>query len=1839
MAESCINPQPSRPSVLVYDAAAKNAVFTHTVSSSVPVVESEAIVHSVMPTTETQNDENQPLPIQSAALAAVTETERMAVEQREHNLQACENRIKAEVRGQQAMKRERVRRHYQILMSRLDELARDDVSRRRRCVVSDPDGVIPGAPGDPSIFTRRLEKIFENEVLHQLSSVVQPDGLLPTSNSIERAVEQSRLAGITYAASAFKEDFSSDICHKESTKRPYIMGTDILAEGDGNASTVHPATPNANSNALIQPPLVHDIVGQGLQKSDGHFDLRKERTEITADSAGGILNLSAPAFLGSTQPPKSSVEKEVAVPFSTSIVVESALGPGERPFLPSLRRSRLLCGPPRGTNQTTQLTHSPSPLIGSERDEQKEESLCLSSTYSTPFSDRDSVRSVDGVSAPSDLEKQQLALDQELASIDSRLSYLKLAAAMDMDVPRPLTSFVCSTSITSDTVSQPPLSAITQLTPRGKCVVEGYSADDHAVCSSSPAQSKRSPGSEASPSEPAHDVCVSEVKPKPTASQHTSIPLLTDLPQTCIDRLSALVRNQITSSHYVARSQNGFLDSTTSFSAAPITDRSTASDGASVTRGSQSESVVSLVLSSTSTPLEAIDTPQETKSYAMVEFEAASSIASSIVTECPDPSSSTSAVQSSLVTLTLPDSETVDTHSNVSDSTDHESGLSIPHISPKPLSLGPPEEELRVLRSVTRLANRLAHAAIVEATTELNMRLPEEPCLPPQPEAQSSVAALPLQQSSLVSSSSLSSAQHTGPDGLDTFSSSDSFKAELRAALTSSLITSLIGQSSDSTGLTAGSSSLSELLKQFLSSRSHHDFTSSGLDTKSNLLSHATEHPSMTTVSMAQLMSASSPSSISANKSDQADLETVSTKSSTIARSSVTRTQADRDRFHGTFTESTIKQMKQRILKDYLRVNKDWLLSLAGQNSSRNSGRSSSVASTADSDTTSSPVFRHLSPGDSVALGSSDSSSPTPSASMLDLIPSSQDMRECHSDPTRPLTLSFSTHPHSTIFKPLPRLEEATSEESIAAQSEQLTVVESAVGRDRGDPNISQTPSNSYSDSRKSSEFFALSLSSASNSNFDSGTKVDSGASVQNGSSKLNASSSNADVASDATTLHRLRTDLPATPIEPSESEVVSCLGSNMSSASSTHHPDSIVRELLEGGEESFCLHNLPPMIRSPPSDRPALTAVHTRTTTTIDSSLVWDDADTRAAGTKDALDSTTPSRTQGAIPPGSFFSNLTTTSKSPGSEGNVANEPRPSTPAEGALTPTPHQRIFKSTPGDRAPFQSMPTIYVDCASETPTDVYHPHSPTMSKRKHTLYASWSNFTRKPPLGHAQPSPSESLLSFQHHEASCLFLSDPQVNIHPLRKDQRSQDHQFPQGRFDHVNMVTIMNNTHATRSVINRQETRGVFQPSGPHGRGQQSNVSIPKWASDPSKSTCPETVDPAPTNSRKRPKVPHRRQQTVPVAGTSNTKVQSRHASGPCHDRVSRLVEAVHVRRTAQYHDTSCIAVSQQANTTLSPPERPSRAAHNAMTASGRQTYLMQPPNIKTESGSLPGALLASDSLSVQQSLSEQLSRWRADRLGFRHTSRPKSIFRGSYENLPCLPTPLGSIGHLSSADSAAAPPTRPTGCSSSGPSFLPFIVEPSFEDDMSSTTLLVNEISLPPTLEPRPFTPTPGERPSTDSEDLNTHTPPLLTITGQDVLTGTSARPPAACAGDEVSFGRQRVHIGVRFSDQIRVEQSYVGPAAYSASLSTTQELDAIRARPSVSTIRAPRGAERAHSRSHHSSRQTSTKPTNQPDRVLSERQQRVNQAQLNRLRMKEFDRLRRERSLRRTRKRVAR
>ncbi|KAF7255775.1 hypothetical protein EG68_06735 [Paragonimus skrjabini miyazakii] len=1124
-------------------------------------------------------------------------------------------------------------------------------------------------------------------------------------------------------------------------------------------------------------------------------------------------------------------------------------------------------------------------------------------------------------------------------------------------------------------------------------------------------------------------------------------------------------------------------------------------------------------------------------------------------------------------------------------------------------------------------------------------------------------ASQPSSPSSIEPAVDIQSSSTRSPN----LSSADSLKAELRSLLTSSLLNSLINTNRDSTTL-AGGSSTSQLLRRLLNSGSLSQLgTSLGLSNDEIQRGQTRMRPPSDKSQTGQpALSITSPSSTSNEQTKQSSITANGPKENSLSDSPTTchtTSNGDVDKPICSAKQPSMKDLKQRILSDYVKVNESWLLSLAGEKKPVKLESLSSSTSPSHSESSPSLSFRHLSPADPELDSASGSTKGLHSntINIENVLHSSPSGFDVHmSSGSRSPIVNTTWNSHTASFKPLPRLEEATSEESVD-DSSPPTLIKTICDEAPDPVDSMQTQSTSWSDSRRSSDFVALSRCSLSNS------------STQHEPQQPNQpDSSGTDLltlqSETETTIQQLRSNLPPTPIEPLETEVVDFIGSNMSSASSYRHPDSLVRELLETSEGNFWMHNLPPMVRAGPQNEqpPALAVVHTRTTTTIDSSIVWDEADGQASRqhattptASSAFSTLHPSPDNVVLVP--CEADPVTRSTSPGVSLDQhklrCTEARPTSPAEGS----PRHRSLDQYPGKISSgtiFKSMPTILVDCESEASTDISRARrkSP-VDACKDRLSASWGNFTRKSSYHGSQPSVSDSLLSFQRHEASCLSVVDPPLetsnfgikgSAHPL--DQTGV-RPFLEAKPDRVDANMVQKNAHTIRSVVVDQLMHRKVPSNNPTvaQRSWKLTGSVRPLVPRPvSNSRDPRHTEPLVAATQNVSKVKQLQRASIPICNTK--KSQNHHPTVSRDRKPRRPADLISGKESTRSNGHS------SENTGQRRLEKTSTAAPSSNISAKRTSLSKTPFSLSQSSTNRSTAAYAPVSHSLihispatlEQSLREKLSQWRSSRLGLRDASYTSP----SSEQLSLQPTVVlevtSSVGSSRGHSSVIQSSMDRVDFASVHPGPPPAVVERPFEDDTSSTTVWLTDMSHTPSLEPRPSSPTPGETGLliTESEELSALTNPRFVSTAE--LTPGSALPTTgfvtdldglelpstACAGDEVPSGRRHSTNEVRFADCARV----LNPISEFVPVQEPN-IDPILPSTSNSRLKDTSGTNRDSSHMRPND-EINKKPGVHADcghlrPGVPDRHSREEQARHNRLRVREFDRLCRERTMRRLKK----
>ncbi|XP_018645916.1 hypothetical protein Smp_175860 [Schistosoma mansoni] len=383
-----------------------------------------------------------------------------------------------------------------------------------------------------------------------------------------------------------------------------------------------------------------------------------------------------------------------------------------------------------------------------------------------------------------------------------------------------------------------------------------------------------------------------------------------------------------------------------------------------------------------------------------------------------------------------------------------------------------------------------------------------------------------------------------------------------------------------------------------------------------------------------------------------------------------------------TVNDDLIKTIKQRILNKYINANKEWLVTLSGLNN----GKLLQTNSSSPSSSNSGVEFHYLSEvTDNKEINWSETRSDSSSLRSKQIsISKSPETHEIFSSPqtNSPLSMIYSAR-----FKPLPRLEEATSEESIHT----VQVISDF-------NNLSNTPS-SWTDSRKSSEFGNLSNYSTINSN----TTYMPDKSLKNGNTDsfvhnvLNNEVNSHHLSEENDTIKQLLDNIPNTPIESNNNEIVPCLGSKLSS---TSLPDKLDDGTVNVQEFDLKIISC-------------------------------------AAPVNDQRNNVTASETLVII-------NAISSDKIP--DENLSENSRPSSPAEGAVSkfsPSYHQNVKFNVSN------SLPSVFVE--SMDGCEKYQRQTETVH------YSSDNNL--KTFIQTNEASLTDSLLSFERHEVRCDLLSN------------------------------------------------------------------------------------------------------------------------------------------------------------------------------------------------------------------------------------------------------------------------------------------------------------------------------------------------------------------------------------------------------------------------------------------------------------------------------------------------
>ncbi|CAH8440857.1 unnamed protein product [Schistosoma haematobium] len=1140
------------PLVLVYDIEARNTIHTQNVQSRVVIKNNEV-------------DEEKDIGSQSAAISACKEERRIQAIERENAIHAREDLIKADMRGRQAMRKERVRQYYQALLNRLDEVKRNEASLRRSQLYSETvksSHVPGGGPFNDAVVNRRMEKVFEAELLYQLSNLNREEYIdVIEENTLENDNNNNN------DINGYNEVLDMECKQKRSSVK------DVTLTNDSNL--VEQPMSLSNYRVLEFDQDIKDV--DEISYHDEHL----------------------------------SMEEEELVPDEKKSVNSTDLGPGERPILPDIRRCRILSESINLTNSIHNINPNKTSKLIHGNSEISPQSIALSKTSFENNSASDICTDDENI------QLRQKLLDEELDMIDKRINRLRLSSACDLH----------ENQSHSAKLSRKDLKESTQIndniTPRNMYIVEGCVYGDNGVSGRENSSNlpidllNTKPNTGETPSlslisQPtttvALDVLSSEstevaqkISTSMASNNQSSYNTESTVVKYCIskpitgvlaERARDLIRIQkakllnlekykstveLSQSSHTSNQSSVDMDSEI-FTNSPATNMEISEnedimDYCSITKiGKHSSSwrtnddkqsfEFSLQknessIPSTETPVIFNKSIQPPKSQHDDAYDKSHSSEIVIFDDAAQDVSKTPDHESCF--------ETVSCIKNLNkmnyESYKHPHELNTIQISNKknqkleikvPFQSSPSDPPIKISSQSTHL---------VDLPAMNNLSTVQSP----SSSLSSSSSSTLSPQSSMNSPSSIGSKQtipplssSDKPQSLESYATSDTLKAELKALLTSSLINSIISHNSSVTTDTND-------LEKLFSSQSYLLSSLSGIyrnaKTQTTEISSETELPYPTT--SISSISFLNPSQLSSSPKN-AQLKKLSDNRSNDQQSNENSTErplcdghTDNQSINSNYSNKLtvnsdlIKTIKQRILNKYINANKEWLVTLSGLNN----GKLLQTHSSSSSHSKSSVEFHCLSEvTDPKEIDWSETRSDSSSLRSKQI--SISKSPETHENFSSSQTISPLSMIYSTRFKPLPRLEEATSEESI--HTVQVT---------SDFNNLSNTPS-SWTDSRKSSEFGNLSVYSTINSSTtympDNFVKNEiTNSSIQN---VLNNEVYSHHLSEENDTIKQLLDNIPNTPVESNNNDIVPCLGSKLSSTSLSEKSDNGTLNVQEFG-------------------------------------------------------------------------------------------------------------------------------------------------------------------------------------------------------------------------------------------------------------------------------------------------------------------------------------------------------------------------------------------------------------------------------------------------------------------------------------------------------------------------------------------------------------------------------------------------------------------------------------------------------------------------------------------------
>ncbi|VDP76276.1 unnamed protein product [Echinostoma caproni] len=1458
--------------------------------------------------------------------------------------------------------------------------------------------------------------------------------------------------------------------------------------------------------------------------------------------------------------------------------ITANLGPGERPELPSLRaRRRAVRVRDDGGSTVTSVSSIRNPLESLrsilDRPDYAPPTVLLPSSARTVTGAVDESCAQSSRSQGTSLSEQQEMLDRELAEIDQRIARIRMGSLIDRDTNA--TRSHCAAE-TRRADADPSGSKVSQLTPRDSVVVEGQAVSDRSDKSLQTRPLLRLSKSgllqvhSLQPDNKTVSGSVTSRSGRLSSTDGESRRTLNSLTEKWRYKLNSIISSQIENLQSERHSGPSSVPS---------------SSGLSCGSWSSTSSRKSFVV-----PREGGDTPSRSEASSSLHFavqSAALGEPSQVIESnnelTKEPFNRTEPILKLESKVSLLEGDAISKADHALPETSpvprmqNRSVLHPENSQPNPPRLS--NEECSIFHHISQVACRLAQTALQEATTELVAEgvvlsdFEQSKFRSDHPESESLATKIVL-SSAETQSTTTAFRSSTEPSSSSDVGSSTcrSLKAELRALLTSSLISSLLSGSGttaaiNSSTLTGALSSTAEVLRRELAPSPN-----SGLKQPSpisdDILGSSQCRTSSKETSPIQTGlsgSVSSPSDDNGSCLDGVATVIPVPKKSELDKPDLSSAKGEPQ---GSSASAELHANQAGVVK----VRKNWLIGLLGNEHGKMSRiqRPSAIAShqlLELSDNSSHGSFRPLSP-----VNSSDASSTPRSTepSVDSNPPSTTDL------PIRNTALLLSTAPcgtnctHPITFKPLPRLEEAPSEESIADQSNTLI---NPLPLTLAEGESLQTPSSSsWTGSRKSNEFCGLSRCSTSNSNLG----------VVSDTHTNQVSESHVETTEDdQTTIHRLRTNVPLTPVEPFESSVVPCLGSNGSaSASRVDSRSASVNSSPTpyqplGTDDRNWPHCVPTVY--PSSTHvvcPPVLANETRNTTTIDSSIVWDDGG-------DLIPNVDPASNVDEL---GFYGTVSGLTPQPTPKVGIGlpktqnpellcpekndKTPRPTSPADGVVFGTVQQRPITNLRDLKlTPYASMPVIYVDCDMDS--QLIEPlQKPTPSRSvRGALYASWGSFTRDPlPPVNDPSSLSDSLRSFQRHEASCFLLDE---TVDPILIPVRQSPTPVPRREFlnqspNRVTAVDVKQNALAIHSVTRTSEDHKRHLGNRPDEKagvnrrvwdGHSSTRSVGTNRGGASHrlltralAATARRVNPSRDTVRSSPPDP------LELAMSNVTLEEVRHIrDSSSHKRKSQPKNANRVVNS-RYLSTRARVQSSPRRTDASGARRGTNST--TRTATSTAAIKDQVPSSATTtvprpySNRHPGpgvtSFLHSSSGSFEQSLREKLQHWRAVRLGVPVTSVPSGLSQRNPDEVAAASSRQVTSSSCVGGTCSASMVER-VSFASVQPGPPPMLIERNADDDVSTTTLWMNEIAFQPlpTSSDRPSTPTPNsadrflnssDTTVVDEENLETdlgapsipqasyvqlgnhqYRPTTLGSTAFFMDFNPTGLPGTACAGDE--------------------------------------------------------------------------------------------------------------------------